>query len=143
MRDIITYNYYGDKIRGLFMIAGVLMVIGLPFFAKIIDLPVTISIIAFLALAILGGFLNPIQKWIIILDSVVSVLAFAGFEYYAVHTYVNMTPNTPIEMWFFWFNQIFAVLFFIAIYLSMKTVRGRLMAEKSKVTIDDNPIRKV
>ena len=124
-----TPHYYGDSIRGLFMFTGVVMVATLPTFSQLIQVPVTVSIVAMLALAILGGFLNPVQKWIMFVDTCVSILAFIGFEYYAVNTYLYLSPNVPAHVYFYWLNQVFALFFFLAVYLSIKTLRGRLMAK--------------
>ncbi|MBP6884871.1 MAG: hypothetical protein KBC17_03555 [Candidatus Pacebacteria bacterium] len=124
-------HYYGNSIRSLFVITGVLMTISLPYFSDLISMPISVSLIAMLGLAILGGFLNPVQKWIIVVDTLVSILAFAGFEYYAVHTYLTATPNIQSHVYFYWLNQIFALLFFLAVYLSIKTLRGKLL-EKSE-----------
>ncbi len=133
--DEINYHYYGDRIRGLFMFTGVLMTITLPFFSSIIKLPITISLVAMLALAVLGGFLNPVQKSIIIIDTIVSVLAFLAFEYYAVTTYMNTDPSVSLNVYFYWLNQIFALLFFLAVYLSIKTLRGKMLASKNQSKI--------
>lgn len=122
------YHYYGDRIRGLFMITGVLMAVTLPFFNSLIDLPITISIIAMLGLAVLGGFINPVYRSVMVLNVIVSVCAFVGFEYYAVDTYLHASPSVPLNVYFYWLNQIFALFFFLAVYLSIKTLRGRLMA---------------
>lgn len=129
--DEINYHYYGNRIRGLFMFTGILMTVTLPFFSSLIHVPITVSIIAMLALAVLGGFLNPTQKWIIVVDTIVAILAFAGFEYYAVNTYLHVAPDVPSHVYFYWLNQVFALLFFLAVYLSIKTLRGKLLAGKS------------
>lgn len=128
--DEINYHYYGDRIRGLFVFTGVLMTITLPFFSSIIKLPITISLIAMLGLAILGGFLNPVQKSIIVIDTIVSIVAFLVFEYYAVTTYMYAEPGVSMNVYFYWLNQIFALLFFLAVYLSIKTLRGKMLASK-------------
>lgn len=130
MEDI-KYHYYGDTIRGLFMFTGALMVVTLPFFSSLIHMPITISIIAMLALAVLGGFLNPIQKLIIIIDTLVAVLGFIAFEYYAVDTYLNVDPTISSHIYFFWLNQIFALLFFLAVYLCVKTFRAKILTKEN------------
>ena len=132
MEDPINYHYYGDRIRALFFLTGLLMVVTLPVFSSLIQIPVTASLVAILALAILGGVLNPSQKWTIITDTIVSILGFAGFEYYAVDTYLHVLPNSNIHIYFYWLNQIFALLFFLAVYLSTKTLRGKILEENKK-----------
>lgn len=125
----ISYHYHGDRIRVLFVLTGLLMVATLPVFNVLVNVPITISMVAIVALAVLGGFLNPAWKWIIYVDAVVSILAFMAFEYYAVHTYMNSSLDIPINFYFYWVNQVLAILFFFAMYLSVKTVRGRMLAK--------------
>ncbi|MDQ5971090.1 MAG: hypothetical protein QG566_36 [Patescibacteria group bacterium] len=125
------YHYYGDRIRGLFMITGILMVVTLPFFSSIIHVPTMVSIVGILALAILGGFLNPVQRWIIVADTFVAVFGFIAFEYYAVQAYLAVPPVPPLNTYFYWLNQIFALLFFLTVYLCIKTLRGKILASKS------------
>ena len=125
----ISYHYHGDRIRILFVLTGLMMVSTLPVFNELVSVPITVSIISIVALAVLGGFLNPAQKWIIYVDTIVAVLAFIAFEYYAVYTYMNLSLDVPLHFYFYWINQIMAVFFFLAIYLSVKTVRGRILAK--------------
>lgn len=125
---LISYHYHGYRIRVLFVITGIIMAATLPIFSSLINLPVTISLIAIVSLAILGGFLNPIQKWIIFIDTIVSVIAFITFEYYAVNTYLHFSPNVSLHIYFYWVNQIMALIFFLAVYLSIKTLRGKILA---------------
>lgn len=124
----ITYHYHGDKIRILFVVTGILMAGTLPMFSSLINLPITVSIMGIVLLAILGGFLNPAQKWIIYIDTIASVVAFITFEYYAVYTYLNLSPDVVLNVYFYWVNQIAALLFFLATYLCVKTVRGRMLS---------------
>lgn len=120
-------HYYGNSVRTLFIITGILMVVSLPFFSSLLNIPLYVSLIAILGLAVFGGFLNPVQKWIIVANTVISVAAFVGFEYYAVHTYKSLPPDVPLHVAFFWINQAFALLFFLAVYLSVKTLRGKIL----------------
>lgn len=124
----ITYHYHGDKVRVLFVVMGVIMAGTLPMFSSLINMPITVSIMGIVLLAILGGFLNPAQKWIIYLDTIAAVVAFVTFEYYAVYTYLNLSPHVSINVYFYWVNQIAALLFFLATYLCVKTVRGRMLS---------------
>lgn len=129
METLNLYHYYGDKIRVLFIITGILMVITLPYFNSIVHVPVAISLVAILALAVLGGFLNPVQRWIIISDTIASILGFAAFEYYAIETYIRVSPDAQLSIIFYWVNQIFALLFFLSVYLCVKTLRGKILSK--------------
>ena len=127
-------HYYGDRVRTLFVIAGLIMVFSYPFFRPLINEPLSLSIIGSLILAVFGGLMNPKQKWVIFLNTVIPVIAFMFFEYYAVISYIDLSPAEKtirnIHGAFFWTNQILAIIFFLATYLSTKTLRGALLSGK-------------
>ncbi len=125
-------HYYGDQVRILFVIGGLIMIITYPFFNPLIGIPAPLAIIGFASLAIFGGFMNPKQKWVIKASSIISVLAFVIFEYVAVNAYLKLSPTKNINIAFFWINQVLALIFFFAAYLSTKTLRGMLVAEKEE-----------
>ncbi len=123
-------HYYGDTVRVIFMVIGIVMAVCLPFFKSLIQMPVGICIIAILALAVFSGFLNPKQHWVIVADTVIAILAFLAFEYYAVVTYSTISSAVSLNVYFFWFNQIAAILSLVAVYLSFKTLRGKMLSDK-------------
>ncbi len=122
-------HYYGDSVRTIFIITGVIMIATLPFFSKLIALPIGFAITGILILAILSGLLNPVKKWIIIIDAIVATVAFLSFEYSAVFAYMHLPPTETVNVLFFWTNQIFSLLLFLAVYLSTKTLRGMYIDE--------------
>ena len=128
--EVSKEHYYGDAVRTIFIIVGIVMLVMLPFFSSLMEMSlVHVSIVVILTLAVLAGFLNPRHLWIIALDTVVSIGAFAIFEYYAVHTYLSPTGDLQLSIKFFWINQVLALLSFIAIYLSAKSLRGKILAK--------------
>ena len=130
MKEKIMKHYYGDSSRYLFVAAGIIMLISYPFFSTIIGLPVSFALIAVIALAVFGGILNPKQIWIIILDALIPVFALFIFEYMAVYAYSNLPMTNATNVWFFLVNQTLAIMFFIATYIGMKTLRGAWIAGK-------------
>lgn len=130
-KEVLNEHYYGDAVRVIFVVAGLAMIVMFPFFSNILKIPVLVPILAVLILAVLGGFLNPEQTWIIALNTAVSILGCGIFQYYAVHAYLNLSPTSDINVAFFWANQVLAILFFVAIYLSVKTLRGKLVRSSS------------
>ena len=125
-----SYHYYGDSVRMLFVVGGLIIIVSYPFFSSFVGLPIPLSIIGCVALAVLGGLMNPKQKWIMALNMIVSIGAFVIFEYYAIYAYLDLSPAKDIHVAFFWVNQILSLLFFFAAYLSTKTLRGALLSEK-------------
>src|SRR3989344_1493474 len=123
-------HYHGDKVRVLFVIADFIMVVVFPFFRSLISLPMPLSILGSIALAVFGGLMNPKQKWVIFLNTLLPVVAFLFFEYYAVYAYNNLSPAESLHRTFFWVNQLLALIFFFAAYLSTKSLRGALVPDK-------------
>lgn len=115
-----TQHYYGDLIRKFFMTAAVIMVIGLPFIGTYIPMPTFVSVLAILVLGILAGFMSPAHKWLMVINSIVSGLAFVVFESYSIKFYYS---NQAI---FFVVNQGLALLFLAALYYSTKSWRANL-----------------
>ncbi len=124
-----NYHYYGDSVRILFIIGGLTMIVSYPFFSSFIKMPIAFSIIGSVALVVFAGLMNPKQKLIMIMNTVISVLALAIFEYAAIYTYLNLSPSIGAHVAFFWVNQALSLLFFFAAYLAVKTLRGAFVEE--------------
>lgn len=115
-------HYHGDAVRRLFIFIGVILLIGLPFFRDLQPFPVILAILIITALSLFAGLTNPRQKWVAILDTSISSLGFIISEYLAVN-YFNS------ELIFALTNQVVALLFFIALYYSTKTLRSFLLRD--------------
>jgi hypothetical protein len=118
--SIPPVHYYGDLIRKLFMIGAAVMVVGLPFIGSYISMPTFISVLAILVLGILAGITNPRHHWVMVANTVISVVAFVIFEIYAIKFYYAN------QAYFFVVNQGLSLLFLAATYYSTKTWRGML-----------------
>jgi hypothetical protein len=114
--------YYSHTIRVIFLVAGALMIIGLPFFNTLISMPIAISILAILALGIFSGYQNQNHKGVVWFNTGISIFAFLIFTYYAVYTYMNLPPNEARNVYFFWINEALALLFFLSVYLNIKAL---------------------
>ena len=119
-------HYHGKIIRELFFSAGFLMLIGLPFFYKNINFNAFIPVLGILVVNLLGGLTNPRQRFIIVFDIFVSLFGLAIFETLALYSFNSITSGINL---YFWFNQLLAILFFIALYFSTKTFRGMTVKE--------------
>lgn len=122
----MTVHYYGDMVRTLFMLAAVVMLFTLPFFNKILPVPLPVSIFMILFLGIFAATTNPKQSWTGIANVIISISSFGIFVYYSVDSYYKYS----IESLYFWTNQILSVIFLFAIYYSVKTLRGMLLRDK-------------
>lgn len=115
-------HYYGDLVRVLFFIGGIMMLCALPFFYNLIVVPVNVSILVILGLVFLAGIINPKHLSIAIAESLISITFFLFFENTAMYYFIAST-----NVIFAILNQILAMIFFITIYYSIKTTRGFLL----------------
>ena len=127
--EIISRHYYGHTIRGIFLFVGLVMLVSFPFFSDLTPVPLWISIGIMTLLAIFGGLMNPAQRWLLVVNAIVPTIGFIVFEYQAVFAYLHVAATDPRRATLFWVNQLISLLFFIALYLSIKTVRGRFVKE--------------
>lgn len=116
-------HYYGDRVRQLFLVGGVIMLIGIPFFNDYLPVPAIISLSAALLVVIVAGLTNPLQRWVMFIDVPVSLIAALSFEYHAI------SRIGDIPWLLFGIDQILALLFFFALYFSTKTLRGILVSD--------------
>ncbi len=114
-------HYYGDVVRRLFIAGGVVMVFTLPFFEHLLPGPYFVSILVMLAVGVAAGLTNPRQNWAIILDVAISLFTFVIFEYHAATNFPDKTE------FLYWVTQGLAILFFFALYFSIKSARGAFM----------------
>lgn len=122
----LTIHYYGDLVRFLFLLGAVVMLLTLPILNNLLPVSTFVSIFIILALALFAGFTNPRLKSTAIINTGVAIAGFVVFEYYAVSAYVTFGKFTL----FFTTNQILAIIFLIASYYSVKTIRGMLLRSK-------------
>src|SRR3989344_3298708 len=122
----LTRHYYGDLVRFLFMLAAIIMLITLPFLIGKLPVPLYISIMVILAIGVLAGITNPLQKWISILNGLISTAALFVFEYYAVNSFTT----SGVKTLYFIVNQLLALVFLFALYYSIKTIRAMFLKEK-------------
>lgn len=120
-------HYYGDIVRVLFFLAGILLLMSLPLLRDLIPVPLYVSIFAILALVFVAGLTNPAQKWLSAVDVVSSAIGFIVFEYYAVLTF-----SSAEDFFLFLINQTLAALFLFAFYFATKTMRGFLVKERKE-----------
>ena len=112
-------NYYGDIIRRLFIAAGVVLLLTLPFFSA--RYPAGLLIVTIVVIALDAGLTTPNQPWTIVLDTIISMVLFCIFEYYAVLEYQKIPPSYSFMLT----NQLVALFFFLALYFSLKTLRNQ------------------
>lgn len=117
-------HYYGDIVRKLFLAAGVLMLATLAVFSSLITISLGWSLAAIIALALLSGLESPKHKMVVAINAVASAIGCGFFQYTAVNYYLSASTSMNVDWAFFTVNQILALIFFIALYYSSKTVRA-------------------
>ncbi|HLC44575.1 MAG TPA: hypothetical protein VJK50_01915 [Patescibacteria group bacterium] len=113
-------HYYGDIVRDSFLVAAAVMLLGLPWFIKYLNIPLPISLVSMLALALAAGATSPVLRWTGVVNVVISIVGFLVFEWYAVDAYIQYSPSSK----FFAANQVLAFVLLFSVYYSVKTVRG-------------------
>ena len=116
-------HYYGDMVRTLYLIAGVIMLVTLPLFKTVV--PIDLAIIAIVVTALLAGLISFRHGWVFALNIAASLVGISIFEYYAVLFQGNESVSS-----FFWINQILAIIFFFAAYFGVKTIRWMYMEKE-------------
>ncbi|MEK9186250.1 MAG: hypothetical protein AAB885_01555 [Patescibacteria group bacterium] len=116
-------HYHGMTVRKLFITAAVIMVLSLPFLSPLLPVPIFISLLSILTIAMVAGLANPYQRWVGWLTTLTACGAFLTFEYHAVIAFLEYGSNNHL----FFVNQILALIFLSALYLSTKTLRGMLL----------------
>lgn len=116
-------HYYGDVTRRLFVAGGIIVLAGMPFFADYLQQMITLSVLGVIAIALVAGFANPRSRNVQILLLLVSVAAVLFFESYAAYLYTTL-PLEGRGLLFVAATQLLAIIFFLALYFSAKTVRG-------------------
>lgn len=117
-------HYYGDIVRKLFLAAGVIILLALPFIDSLLPLPATILLLVVLATSVVAGLTNPKQLWVMVLDIAVALIGIIAFEGHAI------TRSDGDPVWVFVVDQVLALLFFFALYFSIKSLRGRMVPDE-------------
>jgi hypothetical protein len=112
-------HYYGDIVRRLFLIAAFVMAATLPYFSPLIGKPLLMSIVGILVLAVAAGLTSPAYSLSSILNALVAIGAVVVFETYAVQRFSEFGTDV-----FFLINQALALIFLVAFYFGMKTLRS-------------------
>ena len=120
---VATVHYYGDIVRRLFIAIALTVTVASPFVVSLLPVSAFAVSLIVLALILLAGLTNPLQRWIIATDFVVSAIGVYSFVYVSVASYAAVgLSNTHLV--FFIVNHLVALLFAFALYYSSKSFRG-------------------
>lgn len=127
MKKTITH-YYGDIVRVIFITVAAIILFGLPQVIRVLHFPAVVAIFTVVILGIAAGVTNPIQPGSMFFNVLVSLFGLLAFAYTSVFMYANHLGGFLLVL-----NQIIAVAFLVAVYLSIKTYRGYLFADRTLV----------
>lgn len=116
----VAKHYYGDIVRQLLLAAAVIMLIGAPFYADDISQQAPELTIASIVLAIVSWVMTPQMRLAKFGSVLVSLVGGVIFELWALAAFFGSGTFT----FQFLVRQVIAVVFFIALYLSIKTSRA-------------------
>ncbi len=119
----LMQHYHGDTTRVLFVVAAVGMLIAETFGSEMPFSPL-VTVIFAVTLVIAAGITNPAQAWIHIANILISVIGALSFAPAAIGRYQD--TSTLFDLTFF-FTEALALLFLIATYFTVKTIRGILL----------------
>ena len=122
-------HYYGDIVRRLFFIEGVLMLLALPLYLHIITFPIFYIIGLALLLILAAGTASPTQHWTSSVNLLLSLIGVVAFEWFALSVYRDPSHTDFHRVFCFWLNHLLALGFAVALYFSMKTVRWQFLGK--------------
>ena len=125
-------HYYGDIVRKLFIAGSIVMMGALPFFLDEVREPLIVSITAILIVSVAAGLTSPRYSLSPLIDVCVAASAVIVFEWYAINTYRTEGHITL----FFLLNQGLAMIFLVALYHAVKTLRAIRRVAKKAIASD-------
>lgn len=112
-------NYYTKATQSIFIVAGILMLFSFPYFFKQFEITALGFWALLVLLAIFAGLAGGGNRLTKNLNIVIAVGAFVLSSYRAI-TLFFMGSEEPVMIFSFWILQILSLLFFIAIYFSIR-----------------------
>lgn len=113
-------HYYGDLVRKQLLLAGLVIMVAALLDSELRSFYLLVALFGVVGITVLAGLTSPQKHGVVVIDVLVSAFMFLVFEYFAIAAYVryeNFSNNV------FFFRQLIAVIFLIALYYSTKTIR--------------------
>lgn len=117
----LVRHYYGDIVRLCFVAAGLLLLVTILVDKELLSLYLTIGVVGVLGMVVLAGLTSPRTFVVLIIEAVVAGLAFIFFEYVAIARYEAVES---LDDGIFFLRQALALIFLVALYFSVKSIRG-------------------
>lgn len=124
----VVKHYYGDYVRQIFMVAGVIMLATLPVFWKIAPTLMILGCVGVVVLVLTAGASTPKKIWTVYANAIVAIVGLLVFELSSLNA-VSKVDSSNIYLLFLIINQVLSALFFFALYFAGKTVRAALAGD--------------
>lgn len=111
-------HYHGNVVRQLLITAVILMLVGAPFYAGSLKIQLPFLVVGALLLASVAAIANPHKRWVFIAGAGAAGIGFAVYEMWSLYQYTESTWMQTV------LRQIIALIFLVAFYFSMKTIRA-------------------
>ena len=111
----------GRVVQKLFFVNSLIMIVGLPIFSSNLGFPILIPILGIVVVAIFAGLTGSKNRLMMSLDILVSIVGGVVFEFASIASY----STTGLSAYFL-FNQFVAIVFLVALYFSIRSIKHLL-----------------
>lgn len=115
-------DYYTKATQSIFIVAGILMLVTFPYFFKQFEFS-TFAILAVIVLLAIGAGIAGSGSFLIRKLNIAIAIAACVIASYKAVTLFFYGVEEPLAIFSFWVLQILSLLFFFAIYFSIRASR--------------------
>ncbi len=118
-------HYYGDVVRGLFLAAAVVMLIA-GFTTATLPISTGLTITWIVALVLIAGLTNPIQRgvqWLNVIISTIGLLVFGGNALSQYHSLPSVFSAGI-------FIALLTFIFMLSLYFATRTLRAHILLHR-------------
>jgi len=126
--EIRQDHYHSDWVRFFLLMGSLTMVAAMPFYINRFSISLIGAIFMIVIVVLFSGMTDSRQRWVGVINWIISFFVFCIFEYQAVTTYQDYSFDG-----FFFLCQFLAILFLITFYFATETLRGFMTKEKHAV----------
>ena len=119
-------HYYGDTVRQLFIVAAALLLIAAPFYADTLRSELFYEIAGAVVLVAIAALANPHNKSTFMFAAIAAGVGLVVYESWALNKYFD---STWVQ---FILREVIALIFLVAFYYSVKTLRAFLLHRVGK-----------
>jgi len=119
-------HYHGDIVRQLFVTGAIAMLLSAPFYTENLRAELPFIIFGALAAIAAAALTSPHKRTFVTVDVVAAALIAIIYESWALFDYESSTwPEFALR-------QLIAIVFMVAFYFSMKTLRAMFLGKVGK-----------